>query len=150
MKLICTVLLFSALLACNFQTTDTGKEASPQPDSKASSIHCYKYSSEADTITLKVIHAGDSIAGTLVYNLKEKDRNEGTIKGSMKGDVLLADYTFMSEGVQSTRQVAFKLQGDTFVEGYGDSVEQNGEIKFKNLDSLTFSSSIKLSEVACE
>jgi hypothetical protein len=68
----------------------------------------------------------------------------------MRNDLLLADYTFMSEGIQSTRQVAFKQSGNTFIEGYGESVDENGTMKFKNLDSLNFSSSIKLQEIACQ
>jgi hypothetical protein len=53
----------------------------------------------------------------------------------------VADYTFMSEGIQSTRQVAFKKDGNSFIEGYGD---------FKNVDSLNFNTSMKLVEIACQ
>ena len=105
------------------------------------SLNCYRYATETDTIILKVIHVGNSITGTLVYSLKEKDKNKGTIQGNMRGDLLVADYTFMSEGIQSTRQVAFKKEGNSFVEGYGD---------FKNLDSLNFNTSMKLVEVECQ
>ncbi|MBK6634882.1 MAG: hypothetical protein IPH68_02200 [Chitinophagaceae bacterium] len=59
----------------------------------------------------------------------------------MSGNILVADYTFMSEGIQSIRQVAFKMEGNSFVEGYGD---------FKNIDSLDFNTSVKLAEVLCQ
>ena len=142
MKVIIFLIVASLLASCNSQKKDPNKESSQQADSKKiSPINCYKYATATDTIMLKVIHIGNSITGILVYSLKEKDKNTGTIQGDMSGDILLADYTFMSEGIQSTRQVAFKKDGNSFVEGYGD---------FKNLDSLNFNSSMKLVEVACQ
>src|SRR5690242_109722 len=74
---------------------------------KDSLLNCYRYATINDTIILKLIHVGESITGTLAYKLHEKDKNTGTITGSMQGDILVADYTFMSEGVTSIRQVAF-------------------------------------------
>ena len=68
----------------------------------------------------------------------------------MKGDILVADYTFMSEGVQSVRQVAFRQQGNSFIEGYGEIVTDNKRSLFKNINGLNFKNSIKLVENPCE
>ena len=146
------ILIFLALLtSCNSNGNNVenteSKKAGQQP---LSPINCYRYATNSDTVSLKLIHVGNSITGTLVYNLKEKDQNKGTIQGAMRDSVLVADYTFMSEGVQSVRQVAFKLEGNTFIEGYGDGFDKNGKVIFKNLDSLTFSSLIKLTEIDCQ
>ena len=142
MKVINFLIVASLLTSCNSESNDADKATSQQVSSKkASPINCYKYATATDTIILKIIHVGNSITGTLIYSLKEKDRNKGTFQGNMCGDILVADYTFMSEGIQSTRQVAFKKEGNSFVEGYGD---------FKNLDSLNFNTLMKLVEVACE
>ena len=135
-------LILAGLMSCNEQADMADKKSSQQAEAKpASSIRCYSYTTTADTILLKVIDTGNLITGTLVYALKEKDKNTGTIQGNMKGDILLADYKFMSEGIQSTRQVAFKKEGNTFVEGYGD---------FKNVDSLNFNTSTILVEIPCK
>jgi hypothetical protein len=144
--------IFLGLLAsCDTQPKETKKQTDPQTDTKANSlVNCYQYANQSDTVTLKLVHIGESITGTLVYQLKEKDGNKGTIQGSMRNDLLLADYTFMSEGIQSIRQVAFKQSGNTFIEGYGESVDEKGTMKFKNIDSLNFSSSIKLQEIVCQ
>ena len=74
----------------------------------------------------------------------------GTIQGTMRGDILVADYTFNSEGTKSVRQVAFKKVGTTYVEGYGEAVDENGVMKFKDITSLNFGSSIVLQETACK
>lgn len=142
MKLRKFLILASLFVSCNPQTKETDKKTSPEAETKTpSAINCYRYASASDTIMLKVIHIGNSVTGTLVYSLKEKDKNKGTIQGNMNGNILIADYTFMSEGTQSIRQVAFKKEGNSFVEGYGD---------FKNSDSLNFNTSMKLAEVDCQ
>ena len=112
--------------------------------------NCYKYAGKNDTITLKIINGGDSITGSLIYKLKEKDTNKGTIVGVMKGDILIADYTFMSEGILSVRQVVLKQEGNGFIEGYGKIVTGNKRSFYKNIDSLYFNNVIKLIENPCE
>jgi len=142
MKLIHFLIFASLFISCNSQNEETEKTSSQQVKStRPSPISCYRYATATDTIILKVIHVGNLVTGTLVYILKEKDKNKGTIQGKMKGDILVADYTFMSEGIQSIRQIVFKKEGSSFVEGYGD---------FKNIESLNFNTSMKLAEVACQ
>ena len=150
MKTIHILILIALLTSCNTPEGNTEKKGLKQADTNTSIINCYQYASTSDTINLKVIHVGPSITGTLVYNLREKDKNVGTIQGTMNGNVLLADYTFMSEGIQSIRQVAFKLEGNVFVEGYGDSFVKDGRVQFSNVSSLSFSPSIRLVETNCK
>ncbi|MDP3467813.1 MAG: hypothetical protein Q8S11_05730 [Daejeonella sp.] len=146
------ILLLAVLLAsCNNQIKETESSSSTIINKdKPSSVNCYLYASATDTVSLNLIHLGDSITGTLVYNYKEKDKNTGTINGRMNGNILIAEYTFLSEGIQSCRQVAFKLEGDNFVEGYGESYSQNDRFFFKYPDSLNFESSFKLRETDCQ
>ncbi len=141
------------LTACNSQPKDKDKEKETGPQTKApvaEAIACYQYATAADTISLKVVNMGGTVGGALIYKLKEKDMNAGTLKGTLNGDILIADYTFMSEGTQSTRQVAFKKTGNGFIEGYGESVDVNGVEKFKNTDSIVYSTSMQLQEVPCK
>ncbi len=87
---------------------------------------------------------GNLVTGELVYDYFEKDKNTGTIKGEMKGDTLFAEYMFMSEGINSVREVAFLKKGDSWIEGYGDVEEQTGKIVFKNKAALKFEINITL------
>lgn len=152
MKLISMVIAGMLLFSCNSneKNSETTTKKEEVPKKETSLISCYQYASTADTISLKLIHVGESITGSLVYNLKEKDKNKGTIQGAMKGNLLVADYTFMSEGMQSVRQVAFKLEGNSFTEGYGDIDMQNDKARFKNIDALQFNNAMKLVEVDCQ
>ena len=68
----------------------------------------------------------------------------------MKCDLLIADYSFMAEGMKSTRQVVFKKSGNDLVEGYGEIEEKDNKVVFKNVDSLDFNNSIVLKITDCE
>ncbi|MEO6454789.1 MAG: hypothetical protein ABIN97_11985 [Ginsengibacter sp.] len=148
MKINFFLLLFASIASCESDNKNLASQT--ETPAKPSPANCYRFINSNDTITLKLIHTSKSITGTLVYKLKEKDKNEGTIQGGMKGDLLVADYTFMSEGSISVRQVVFKKQGNYFIEGYGDIETINERLVFKNTDSLEFNNSMRLLEINCQ
>ena len=79
---------------------------------------CYAYENR-DTVKLSININNDEVSGDLNYNIFEKDRNNGQIRGTMSGDTIIAEYQFQSEGLTSTREVAFLRKGSTLVEGFG-------------------------------
>jgi hypothetical protein len=91
---------------------------------------------------------GDAVSANLRYAYAEKDKNDGTFYGNLHGDKLFGTYTFMSEGKKSVRDVAFKIEKDQIVEGFGDLVE--GGTTFKNTSNLTYSSTTPWKKVDCE
>nr|WP_294776959.1 hypothetical protein [uncultured Flavobacterium sp.] len=108
---------------------------------------CYLADLEGNKIEMEIQYNPEDITGTLTYAFVGKDLNTGTFKGKLENNVLIADYTFQSEGVTSTRQIAFKLIDDQFVEGYGDLIK-NGT-RFKDPSKLEFNSNMPLKKVAC-
>lgn len=111
---------------------------------------CYALmSAQGDTIQLSLSRQGASVIGTLTYSIFEKDFNRGTLRGQMRGDTLLADYTFESEGVESVREVVFLTQGDDLIEGYGPVEERNGKEIFSPDSTLTFSADQLLKRTPC-
>ena len=119
--------------------------ASPQLNEK----QCYANYSKKDSIKLELTTNENTITGTLQIKLFEKDENKGTFKGIIKGDTLVADYVFMSEGIMSTRQIAFIKRNNNLIEGYGDVEEKDGKILFKNASKLNFNNSTPLVKVIC-
>lgn len=111
-------------------------------------VLCYS-TTRKDSVSLKMEIFPNVVTGLLRYKLYEKDSNTGTIDGIMKGDTLVADYTFMSEGQSSVRQVAFIIKDNTATEGYGEMEEINNKMVFKNLDKLDFSKGITLEKSDC-
>jgi len=114
------------------------------------STQCYQYIKNRDTATLTLKTIDNKLTGTLGYNLYEKDKNAGTIAGVVKGDTIIANYTFQSEGKTSIREVAFLKKGDQLAEGFGDVHEVKGETKFKDLSKLKFDGSMTFDKIDCK
>lgn len=104
----------------------------------------YQHIKNNNEFILKLDREGDSVIGTFDYHLNGRDRNSGTIKGEFKGDLLIADYLFMSEGVTSTRQIVFKVEDKALLEGYGDIEEKDGRVFFKDVNKLQYNPDFKL------
>ncbi|SFC11052.1 hypothetical protein SAMN04487907_102279 [Zunongwangia mangrovi] len=96
---------------------------------------CYLYASATDTISLNIQKLDETISGSLIYMLKEKDINRGQISGKMKGDTLFAEYSFMSEGENSFRPVMFLQKDNQLIEGY--LTEDSTSYKFNEDFALT-------------
>jgi uncharacterized protein YcfL len=145
------VICFSVASCQSNQSTDneTDKTAVDTTSVQNSKQNCYLFTKNKDTATLTIIQSNRIISGQLSYHLYEKDRNQGIIKGAMRGDTLLADYTFNSEGQESVRQVAFLKKGNQFLEGFGDVEEMNGKTVFKNLKHLKFGDAVTFEKIDC-
>lgn len=137
------------IISCNNHSAQNNHETVAADTMQITETNCYEYINANDTIDLKIKNDGGAVTGTLVYNLYQKDKNKGTIKGSMEGDILIAEYSFMSEGVMSTRQVAFKKENNFMAEGYGPMIEKDNKMIFSNADSLSYNNSIKLTGINC-
>lgn len=111
---------------------------------------CYKYYNGKDLIEANLLYDNGKVSGKINYNLFEKDKNSGNVVGSINGDTIIANYTFMSEGVKSFRQISFLKKGNALIEGYGDVEEKEGRMVFKDIKKLNFSENIQLKEVSCK
>lgn len=100
---------------------------------------CYRMIIKNDTALMSLNHAGDSVSGSLSYNWYEKDDNNGTFRGAVKNDTLIvADYTFQSEGTTSVRQVAFKIKDSILQQGYGELIMKNDTSFFRDVNLIIF------------
>jgi hypothetical protein len=116
----------------------------------AESRTCYVHYKNRDSIYLDLHTKGEQVSGTLNISLYEKDRNTGTVSGIMKGDTILLDYTFQSEGLQSVRQVAYLQKDGKLHEGFAEVQEQNGKTSFKSLSDLKFDEQVVLEQSNCK
>ncbi len=89
------------------------------------------------------------VAGTLEFKNFEKDSSHGTLVGIYENDLLVGDYSFSSEGMNSVRQVAFKKSQNGFVEGFGDVETKGNKEVFKDSSKLTFDNSYEFKKVVC-
>jgi hypothetical protein len=154
-KIIILSLLFLTLTNCKKKETEEVIDATTETITAneirdTPTTECYVYDADGSKIQLEMTNVDNEVSGILIYELKEKDSNKGTIKGTMNGDTLIANYTFQSEGTESTRQVAFLMKDNQLIEGYGEIVTEGNSIKFKDASTLDYSSNMPLSKVDCQ
>ncbi|AEI50854.1 hypothetical protein [Runella slithyformis] len=147
---IVTLLIGSILGACSSQNSHESTSVAADNIAKEMTANCYTYVNNRDTVELNLMQLGTKVSGELTYKLYEKDANRGTIEGEIKGDTLLANYTFKSEGISSLRQVAFLKKGEDWVEGIGDVVGIDGRVNFKDPKALHFHNSLVLKKGTCK
>lgn len=153
-KSMVVVLLLFAVSSCKNKekeleiTEETTEEVIAQVPSPGLEVGCYTYDADGSKVVMEITQINDSVMGQLNYALKEKDGNTGIFKGVLKDSVLIGSYSFMSEGFQSSREVAFLLKGNQLVEGYGE-LDDTG-MAFKDKETINFTSSMPLIKSECD
>lgn len=150
-----TAVVLLVFISCK-KSSETGTtEIAPSPPKEAEIVEpsgnqCFALRNGKDTIELNFnVNSHQEVNGNLRYTLYEKDKNQGIINGNMVGDTLIADYTFNSEGVSSVRQVIFLQREGVLIEGYGDVIQTNDKVSFKNKKTLKFDVKNALLKVDC-
>ena len=136
---------FILLIACHRgkeQSSETSVGGGPQPG-------CYAFHEGGSSIKLQLEVNGDAASGDLIYSLEEKDKNTGTIEGTVKGNMLEAYYAFTSEGKTSVREVIFQWVDNSLVEGIGEHIERNDTSFYADKKKVTFTDS-KVALKKCE
>ncbi len=154
-KTIFALLLTLAIVSCK---TKEKKEIDSIPKESISNetvptpfytleVGCYTYDANGSKIVMEITQINDSVVGNLNYALKEKDANSGRFSGVLKDSVLVGSHAFMSEGIESSREVAFLVKGNQLIEGFGE-LDGTGTA-FKDKEAISFSSSMPLTKGEC-
>lgn len=142
--------LFLGLISCNTkQNRADQKNIQEKEKAVIQQNECFASFSQQDSIWLKLDFSENMASGILIYHFFEKDSNKGSLQGVLKGDTLVADYTFQSEGKTSVREVAFLIKKDSVVEGFGNMEEHNKKQRFKNNVEIDFSKGIIFKKIDC-
>ena len=148
--LIASTLFF---FSCS-DTKNEKKEPAPEKVDKiaeaASLDGCYEMVISGDTAFMNLTQNADRLSGSLVYKRKEKDSNTGDVVLTKKDARAEGFYTFQSEGQTSVRQIIFKINGNSFAEGYGDIEMRNDTAVFKYPNALSFEEKNPLNKVNCK
>ena len=107
-------------------TAATGATSHPAID-----LRCFMQKVGKDTASLFMKINNDSVSGHLEYRRYEKDSNDGDFEGTIQNNILHLQYHFMSEGMMSTRQEVFKLDGERLYAGLPASFNNQGEPVFE-------------------
>lgn len=150
-----TFIILCVFISCKKETTVSPPQIEPNPPKEAEVVEpagdqCYTSRLNGNIVALSFnVNSHQEVNGKLSYNITGKDKNEGTIIGNMKGDTLIADYTFVSEGVSSIREVVFLQKDGALIEGYGEVVDANNKVTFKDKKKLKFDAKNTLTKSDC-
>lgn len=109
---------------------------------------CYVAYLAKDVYTLNVqSQTGADFTGTLQFKNFEKDSSYGTYVGTYKDDILLGEYAFTSEGMDSLMQVIFKKVPEGFVRGFG-TLETEGR-EFEDLSKVQYDNKVIFKSQPC-
>ncbi len=101
---------------------------------------CYVANFGQDVYKLNVETQNEAdVYGTLSFQNYQKDSSSGTFTGKYENGVLLGDYSFRSEGMNSVMQVVFKKIDGGFQRGFGPVDEETGT-KFTDLSAVSYDS----------
>lgn len=109
---------------------------------------CYDFKSESNNIQMEITEVNEKVMGILNIAYAEKDANQGKFVGTLNGDKLIGTYTFNSEGIESSREMAYIVKDDQLIEGYGE-LNENGT-KFKDVNTIKYTSTMPLTKVDCD
>jgi hypothetical protein len=140
MKTFITIIILGALVFLGYSIWSSKTIQKPTPTAEQpveSILGCYKAGNEKDIYTFNISSQNNEIvSGTLAFNNFEKDSSKGSFSGTYRNSILLGNYTFQSEGMNSVMEVAFKKVGNNFVRGYGE-VNADGTT-FVNPETITY------------
>ena len=114
------------------------EKSGSQPPVIANAAQCFTWSIGENTAMARLSIEGTQVKGTLEYDFAEKDDKKGKLNGTLSNDIIMAEYTFMSEGQESVMEVVFKLQGNKLIQGNAEMEEQGGKLVFKDGVKLSF------------
>lgn len=112
--------------------------------------NCYTKIVGRDTIQLTLTYQDSVATGTLLYNFFEKDKNRGEIKGLLNKGIIRGKYVFYSEGVESSRPIIFKIDGQQAYEALPDSIDNQGLPVFDTDNTRLRFDSIPMVAGACK
>lgn len=110
---------------------------------------CYQMTMKQDTAFMSLEVQDSVVSGNLQYNWHSRDGNTGTFRGVLRDSLIIADYTFESEGLTSVREIMFKISDTTLLQGFGDLQDRQGRIVFRNPDQLQFLQDHPFVKVPC-
>ena len=145
-----TLLLFLSCSENSNEKVETKPETSATTAAPASLNGCYEMVISGDTAFMKLEQNNDLLKGTLVYKRKDKDSNNGKVVLTKTGNRAEGYYTFQSEGKTSVRQIVFKIEKNSFAEGYGDIEMKKDTAIFKYSHALNFEEKHTFNKVTCK
>ena len=144
------LLLFLSCSESSNEKVQTKPVTAATTAAPASLNGCYEMIISGDTAFMNIEQSSDMLNGTLKYKRKDKDNNNGKVVLTKAGNRAEGYYTFQSEGLTTVRQIVFKINNNSFAEGYGNIEMKNDTAVFKYPHALNFEEKHTFNKVTCK
>ncbi len=147
-RMLLTGLSF-AILSCNNPTstnqiTDSSMAKTASSKSLAANLSgCYEYNIGQDTVRLTLKIDSNLVSGTLFYDMYEKDKAKGTLKGFIKDSLIETSYLFNAEGMDSESEILFQFKNDSLYMGEGAQSFKYGKTIFQDHNKVQFKTAFR-------
>ena len=133
--------------AGSFMPNDTWKTKTTK-----SIVGCYSATLKADRFYLEISkQEGLNIEAKISLNNAQKDSSYGNFIGTFDGTILMGMYSFASEGMDSKRELIYRLTPKGFLSGYGPVEEVGDTARFIRPLSISWDESyIYLAQKFCQ
>lgn len=99
---------------------------------------CYLGISGKDSVFVILDDNLGTFIGKMHYKNFEKDSSSGDVIGTKNGDTIKLNYSFISEGVNSEREIYFLKKDGNLVEGIGEQVSERNKNLYANSSKINY------------
>ena len=93
---------------------------------------------------------GQDVSGKMSFDNFEKDGSSGTVSGKVNGNVIELLYSFQSEGMNSVRELFFKMQDGKLISGIGPIGMRGDTAYFSNGSAIEYPQQEAFDKVNCD
>lgn len=142
--------ILALLSGCDNRSASTtssppAETAASAPAAQARQV-CYRQVVGRDTTMVRLLINGATVTGELAVLPAQKDRARGTLRGTLTGQQIVADWRRAGEGQTQVHEVTFTLTGDSLRWREGPRIEKGGKWVLVNPQQ---GYQYRLSKVAC-
>ena len=101
-------------------------------------------------MVLRLEQNGKDVSGKMSFDNFEKDGSSGTVTGKINGDVIELLYSFQSEGMNSVRELFFKMQDGKLISGIGPIGMRGDTAYFSNRSAIEYPQQEAFDKVSCD
>jgi hypothetical protein len=138
------LLLFSA---CQADKKKETSETTGAAIEVAAQELCFRDVTGADSLLIQLTVQGVDVTGTLRWLPAEKDKMQGTLKGTVENSIITALYTYQAEGVTAREERIFRISSDSIFMKTGELIEENGIWVLKDKQAAAFA--VSAPKVSC-
>lgn len=140
---LCIITLLMIITSCtNDKRDDSPVEKIPNERVGVNEVNvegCYVKIVKRDTMVLHLEQNGKNVSGKMSFDNYEKDGSTGEVKGVIEKDIVKIWYNFQSEGMNSVRQLHFKINDSSLVLGVGPMTDRADSSFFTDDSTIDFS-----------